>query len=114
VRVQGARGGEVVLSDGPYAETKEALTGFYLIEAADPDEAFRIAPGIPASRGGAGRGDPGSRAGGGVGPGTARRGGAMLPNGGGRPSGLATRPARPAPTVPSPSKPMPMVMPACP
>lgn len=35
VRVAGARGGDVVTSDGPYAETKEALTGFYLIEAAD-------------------------------------------------------------------------------
>ncbi len=53
VRVQGARGGEVVLSDGPYAETKEALTGFYLIEAADLDEALRIAADIPASWGGA-------------------------------------------------------------
>ena len=38
------RGG---LSDGPYAETKEALTGFYLIEAADLDEALRIAADIP-------------------------------------------------------------------
>ena len=53
VRVQGARGGEVVLSDGPYAETKEALPGFYLIEAADLDEALRIAADIPASWGGA-------------------------------------------------------------
>ena len=53
VRVQGARGGEVVLSDGPNAETKEALTGFYLIEAADLDEALRIAADIPASWGGA-------------------------------------------------------------
>lgn len=53
VRVRGARGGEVVLSDGPYAETKEALTGFYLIEAADLDEALRIAADIPATWGGA-------------------------------------------------------------
>lgn len=52
VRVRGARGGEVVLSDGPYAETKEALTGFYLIEAADLDEALRIAADIPAAWGG--------------------------------------------------------------
>jgi len=49
VRVKGARGGDVVLSDGPYAETKEALTGFFLIEAADPDEALRIAADIPAT-----------------------------------------------------------------
>ncbi|OAN38987.1 YciI family protein [Mycolicibacterium iranicum] len=53
VRVRGARGGEVVLSDGPYAETKEALTGFYLLEAADLDEALRIAADIPAAWGGA-------------------------------------------------------------
>lgn len=53
VRVSGARGGDVVLSDGPYAETKEALTGFYLVEAADLDEAVRIAADIPAAWDGA-------------------------------------------------------------
>jgi hypothetical protein len=53
VRVQGARGGDVVTSDGPYAETKEALTGFYLIEAADLDTAIKVAAQIPAAWGGA-------------------------------------------------------------
>jgi hypothetical protein len=53
VRVVGARGGEVVTTDGPYAETKEALTGFYLVEAADLDEAVAIAAQIPAAWGGA-------------------------------------------------------------
>ena len=53
VRVTGARGGDVVTADGPYAETKEALTGFYLIEAADLDEAVAIAARIPAARNGA-------------------------------------------------------------
>ena len=53
VRVEGARGGEVVTTDGPYAETKEALTGYYLIEAADLDEAVAIAAEIPAAWGGA-------------------------------------------------------------
>lgn len=53
VRVTGARGGDVVTSDGPYAETKEALTGFYLIEAADLDEAVRIAADLPAAWDGA-------------------------------------------------------------
>jgi hypothetical protein len=53
VRVVGARGGDVVLADGPYAETKEALTGYYLIEAADLDEAVAIAAEIPAAWGGA-------------------------------------------------------------
>jgi hypothetical protein len=53
VRVVGARGGDVVTTDGPYAETKEALTGFYLIEAADLDEAVAVAAQIPAAWGGA-------------------------------------------------------------
>jgi len=53
VRVEGARGGNVVTTDGPYAETKEALTGYYLIEAADLDEAIAIAADIPAAWGGA-------------------------------------------------------------
>ena len=49
VRVRGGRAGEVVASDGPYAETKEALTGFYLLEAADLDDAVRIAAQLPAA-----------------------------------------------------------------
>jgi hypothetical protein len=53
VRVVGARGGDVVTTDGPYAETKEALTGFYLIEAEDLDEAIRIASELPAAWDGA-------------------------------------------------------------
>jgi hypothetical protein len=53
VRVEGARGGNVVTTDGPYAETKEALTGYYLIEAADLDEAVRISAQLPAAWGGA-------------------------------------------------------------
>ena len=53
VKVKGARGGDVVTTDGPYAETKEALTGFYLLEAADLDEAVRIAAQIPAAWDGA-------------------------------------------------------------
>jgi hypothetical protein len=43
-------GDEVVTSDGPYAETKEVLTGFYLLECADLDEALRHARGVPAVR----------------------------------------------------------------
>jgi hypothetical protein len=53
VRVVGARGGEVVTTDGPYAETKEALTGYYLLEAADLAEAVAIAARIPAAWNGA-------------------------------------------------------------
>jgi hypothetical protein len=44
------RGGAV--TDGPFAETKEALGGFYLIEAADLDEAIAIAKQVPARFGG--------------------------------------------------------------
>jgi hypothetical protein len=53
VRVVGARGGDVVTADGPYAETKEALTGYYLIEAPDLDAAVAVAAQIPAAWGGA-------------------------------------------------------------
>src|SRR5829696_3149187 len=42
--------GEVVTTDGPFAETKEALGGFYLIEARDLDEAIEVAARIPAAR----------------------------------------------------------------
>ncbi len=42
--------GEVVTSDGPYAETKEVLTGFYLLECADLDEAAQHASRVPAAR----------------------------------------------------------------
>lgn len=44
------RGGEVSITDGPFAETKEQLTGFYLIEADDLNAAIRIAAGIPPAR----------------------------------------------------------------
>jgi hypothetical protein len=49
VRVQD---GDVVTSDGPFAETKEVLTGFYLLECSDLDEAVRWAGKIPAARAG--------------------------------------------------------------
>jgi hypothetical protein len=49
VRVTGGKGGEVVTSDGPYTETKEALTGFYLLECADLDEAVARAATIPTA-----------------------------------------------------------------
>jgi hypothetical protein len=45
--------GDVLTSDGPYAETKEALTGFYLLDCADLDEAVALAARMPAARGGA-------------------------------------------------------------
>jgi hypothetical protein len=44
------RDGKVSVTDGPFAETKEQLTGFYMIEAQDLDEAIRIAADIPPAR----------------------------------------------------------------
>ena len=44
------REGRVTVTDGPFAETKEQLAGFYLIEARDHDEAVEIAARIPPAR----------------------------------------------------------------
>jgi hypothetical protein len=52
VRVNG-KGGNVITSDGPYAETKEALTGYYVLECADLEEAVKVASMIPAAWDGA-------------------------------------------------------------
>jgi hypothetical protein len=41
------RNGKATVTDGPFAETKEALAGFYLVEAASLDEAVKLAAGIP-------------------------------------------------------------------
>jgi len=47
VRVQDGR---TVVTDGPFAETKEALGGFYLLECKDLDEAIEMAAKIPAAK----------------------------------------------------------------
>ena len=44
------RNGKVSVTDGPFAETKEQLAGFYLIEATDLNEAIQIASKIPPAR----------------------------------------------------------------
>ncbi|MBN9552213.1 MAG: YciI family protein [Alphaproteobacteria bacterium] len=41
------RKGKAVVTDGPFAETKEQLLGFVMVEAADLAEALKIADGIP-------------------------------------------------------------------
>ncbi|MDG4855504.1 YciI family protein [Mesorhizobium sp. M1A.F.Ca.IN.022.07.1.1] len=41
------RKGKRLVTDGPFAETKEQLLGFVMVEAADLDEAMAIADGIP-------------------------------------------------------------------
>jgi len=44
------RGGNTTITDGPFAETKEQLGGFFLIEAKDMDEACAIAARFPPAR----------------------------------------------------------------
>lgn len=44
------RNGKVSTTDGPFAETKEQLGGFYLIEAADLNDAIQVASRIPSAR----------------------------------------------------------------
>jgi hypothetical protein len=46
---EGGKGGKPVFTDGPFAETKEALGGFYIIEAGDLDEALKWAQQIPGA-----------------------------------------------------------------
>ena len=47
------RDGETLMTDGPYAELKEQLGGYYLLECADLDEALGWAARIPAAQEGA-------------------------------------------------------------
>jgi hypothetical protein len=44
------KNGKTLTTDGPFAETREQLGGFYLVEAKDLDEAITLAAGIPAAR----------------------------------------------------------------
>jgi hypothetical protein len=46
-----APGSEPMVSDGPFAETKEVIAGFYLINAADLDQALALAKQIPIDQG---------------------------------------------------------------
>ncbi|MGH0029662.1 MAG: YciI family protein [Myxococcota bacterium] len=50
---QRVRGGKVLTTDGPFAETKEVLGGFYLVDCDDLDQALAIAARLPAARVGA-------------------------------------------------------------
>ena len=44
------RNGRLAITDGPFAETKEQLGGFYMIEARDLNEAIQVAARIPPAR----------------------------------------------------------------
>ena len=46
------RNGKTLTTDGPFAETKEQLGGYYLIEAKDLDEATKIAGRVPSAKSG--------------------------------------------------------------
>jgi hypothetical protein len=46
------RDGQTLTTDGPFAETKEALGGYYLVDAKDLDEAIDLAARIPGARNG--------------------------------------------------------------
>jgi hypothetical protein len=46
------RGGKTLTTDGPFAETKEQLGGYYLLNCKDLDEAIEVAARIPAARDG--------------------------------------------------------------
>jgi hypothetical protein len=50
--IRGDGAGGFVVTDGPFAESKEALGGYYVIEAANLDEALEIAKEVPAPYGG--------------------------------------------------------------
>jgi hypothetical protein len=49
VSVLGGKGGEVVTTGGPFAETKEVLGGYYLLDCKDLDEALSWAARIPGA-----------------------------------------------------------------
>ena len=44
------RDGEVLTSDGPFAETKEQIGGYYLVDCKDLDEAIEVASKLPGAR----------------------------------------------------------------
>ena len=43
------KGGKAMITDGPFAESKEVVAGFYLLEVRDRDEALQIAARIPSA-----------------------------------------------------------------
>jgi hypothetical protein len=44
------RDGDLVIADGPFAETKEQIAGFFLVDCKDLDEAIEVAAKIPAAQ----------------------------------------------------------------
>jgi hypothetical protein len=50
ITVRGQGGGEPLTTDGPFAEVKDAIGGYFIFEAADLDAAIDVASRIPAAR----------------------------------------------------------------
>ena len=50
VQVEGGKGGKVVTTDGPFAETKEQLAGYFLVDCKNLDEAIDVAAHIPGAK----------------------------------------------------------------
>jgi hypothetical protein len=48
-RLVRVKGGKPMITDGPFAESKEVIAGFYLLEVRDEDEALQIAARIPSA-----------------------------------------------------------------
>ena len=44
------RGGDTITTDGPYAETKEVLGGYYVVECPDLDRAVELAAAVPSAK----------------------------------------------------------------
>jgi len=42
-------GGDIMVSDGPFAETREQISGFFIVECKDLDEAIDVAASVPAA-----------------------------------------------------------------
>ena len=51
-KIARVRDGELLITDGPFAETKEQIGGFYLVDCKDLDEAIEVASKIPGVRDG--------------------------------------------------------------
>jgi hypothetical protein len=51
VSVRGSKSGKPIVTDGPFTETKEIVGGYYLLEAADREEAIKLACQIPEATG---------------------------------------------------------------
>ncbi|WP_280464881.1 YciI family protein [Nocardia brasiliensis] len=88
VNIRGGGEGETLITDGPFTEQNEVVTGFYVFDCANLDEAIQLARKIPA----AGRGGGEGGGGGNLGAPTAPRGAGGGGGGLGAPGGYSVDP----------------------